>query len=153
MENLRELAWFDPPTNVDESDIRDIESQLGIRFPEDYRHFLATSGGGSPIESDFLIAETRGPFNASVGVFFDVISDEYGISSTLESLQSRKIEGLVPIAESGGGDFVCFDYRQGTPPSLVYWHHGRRGLNDEVVFISRTFAAFLELLYEPVDEE
>src|SRR5215831_2283727 len=35
---------------------------------------------------------------------------------------------LVPIADDGGGDFICFDYgelHQKTPPVVVYWHHER----------------------------
>ncbi len=152
MSIIRELEWFETPVTSSEEEVSKIETQLGVNFPDDYRQFLMVNGGGSPVETDFVIDEPRGPFDASVGIFLHAGSGEYGIAPTLKNLESRRVSGLVPVAESGGGDFVCLDYREGLTPSISYWHHGRYGLNDEVVAVSRTFAEFLNLLQEPTDE-
>lgn len=148
---MRQLSWFDPPKPCLAEDVGHIESSLGIRLPSDYREFLMLFGGGSPIETDFELSEARGIFNASVGIFLSGLQDDYGIIPTLENLRTRSIEGLLPIAESGGGDLVCLDYRAGDVPSIAYWHHGRLGMDDEVVAISDSFDSFLEMLHEPID--
>jgi hypothetical protein len=51
-------------------------------------------------------------------------------------------QGVIPIADDGGGDFVCFRYTA-AQPSVVYWHHGGRS----VVPLSDSFSGFLEMLY------
>lgn len=152
MTTLRELEWFEPPTPCEDSDIANLEAHLGVVFPKDYRLFVATSGGGSPVETDFDINEPRGVFNASIGVFLTVADGKYGIAETLRNIEERKIDGLIPVAESGGGDFVCLDYRESDSPVIAYWHHGRHGLDDELVIVCDTFSEFLSLLEEPADE-
>ncbi|MBN8617065.1 MAG: SMI1/KNR4 family protein, partial [Deltaproteobacteria bacterium] len=57
--------------------------------------------------------------------------------------------GLMPFANTGGGDLVCLDYRQGPTPSIAYWHHGRCGDEDEVTAVAASFTSFLELLHAP----
>ncbi len=151
MDKIRELKWFAPPVGSDEEAIRNVEQHIGITFPQEYHEFLAANGGGAPIETDFTIDEPRGSFNASVGVFLTAGDDSYGILPTLALVKPRGITDLVPIAESGGGDFVCLDYRNGPVPVIAYWHHGRYGLDEEVVVLTGSFAKFLELLREPSD--
>ena len=149
---IRELEWFDPPTPCDDSEISELESRLGVVFPGDYRAFVLLNGGGSPAETEFDINEPRGVINGSIGVFLTVTSGEYGIAETLQIVEDRKIAGLIPVAESGGGDFVCLDYRNSEVPEIAYWHSGRHGLDDEVVKVCATFGEFLSLLEEPSDE-
>jgi hypothetical protein len=151
---LRELNWFDPPKRCTAKKVDQIQSKLGVRLPDDYMKFLQAGGGGAPVETDFQIDEPRGVFHGSVGVFLSCGNDEYGLLPTLDGIASRRIEGLVPIAESGGGDFVCLDYRKCVDgvPTISYWHHGRYGMDDEVVAVCQRFGDFLELLHEPVDE-
>jgi hypothetical protein len=151
---LRELNWFDPPKRCTAKKVDELQSKLGVQFPDEYKKFLQVCGGGAPAETDFQIDEPRGVFHASVGVFLSGGNDEYGIVPTFNGITSRRIAGLVPIAESGGGDFVCLDYRkcEDGAPTISYWHNGRYGMDDEVVDICLRFGDFLELLHEPVDE-
>ncbi len=60
----------------------------------------------------------------------------------------------MPFTEDGGGNHVCFDYRSDrNNPPIVFWHHERRGLDNEVSFVAKTFSDFVELLHEPDDDE
>jgi hypothetical protein len=52
-------------------------------------------------------------------------------------------QGVIPIADDGGGDFVCLQYAGQAQPSVVYWHHGDRS----VVPLSESFSGFLDMLY------
>lgn len=149
---LREIHWFETPQGSSEEDVAAVECALGCELPADFRGFLKSNGGGSPIETDFTLDEPRGPFFASIGVFLAAVDGAYSILTTSANLGARGLSGLVPIAESGGGDLVCLDYREGPSPTIVYQHQGRFGLDDEVVPICATFADFLELLREPDDE-
>jgi hypothetical protein len=71
---------------------------------------------------------------------------------THEDLAPFLPPGVIPFADDGGGDFICFKYEQAeATPQVVYWHHGER----EVVPLADTFTGFLEMLHErpprPVD--
>jgi hypothetical protein len=152
MGRISQPTWFSTPVHCNEEAIRNVEQRLGVTLPQDYREFLATGGGGAPNETDFIINEPRGPFDASVGIFLSAADDRYGILTTLTLVEPRRITGLVPIAEGGGGDLVCLDYRNGSVPVMAYWHHGRCGLDDEVVAFCDSFAEFLNLLRRPLGE-
>jgi hypothetical protein len=57
-------------------------------------------------------------------------------------------EGIVPLVQAAGGDFVCIDSRGGSP-KVIYWHHERAGLADEMTELASSFDEFIRLLYEP----
>jgi hypothetical protein len=79
-----------------------------------------------------------------VGVLLSFAADDpESIFAVYESMRSFLPLGAVPIADDGGGDFVCLDYSSGTTPTIGYWHHGE----DSLVSVAPNFTAFLEMLY------
>ncbi len=64
-------------------------------------------------------------------------------------------EGLIAFAETGGGDSICFDYRESRDnpnPPIVYWDH-EADAGKDVSFISKDLKSFLSMLKEPEDVE
>lgn len=107
-----------------------------------------------PVQSDFVISETRGKFVGSIGTFLSLVpEDEYSVQRAIDMRREQLPEGLVPIAESGGSDYLCFDFRNVTIPKLCYWHHGRIGLVDEVTVVADSLTEFGSMLTEPGDDE
>ena len=149
-----DLTWFSDPNPAGEEDIRHAEHVLGQHFPSDFREFVKRFGGGFPDQTDFEFEDDeKGTFYAAVGQFLAIGQrDEAHILGWMARTEFLP-DGLVPIALGGGGDYVCLDYRNAAIPSVVFWHHGRRGLPDEVSFVSETFSDFISLLRVPADEE
>lgn len=149
------LTWFFEPKPASNAHIAVVESAIGYRLPDDFREFSKSYSGGSPNETDFEFSDsdTR-VFYASVGEFFTLSPEDdrnhVGKMQRTEFFPS----GLVPFAGDGGGNYICFDFRSdGIDPAVVFWHHERRGMDNEVSFVAKTFSDFVELLYEPDDEE
>ena len=60
----------------------------------------------------------------------------------------HKNEKVIPIADDGGGDFVCLDYRDGgTDPAVCYFQHEL----GELTPLAASFSDFCTMLWEPAD--
>ena len=152
--SIDQIEWLENPVSLTSKQVAEAEAELGIIFPDDYREFILGANLGVPLQSDFVISEARGEFIASIGTFLSLLpSDNYSIKRALEMRQDQLPKGLIPIAESGGGDYVCFDYRTEANPPLCYWYHGRLGLDDEVVYVADNLTEFIAMLREPNDED
>jgi cell wall assembly regulator SMI1 len=150
MTRVRELHWFEPVSGAVESDVRALESSLGVGFPDDYREFLLAADGGIPVESDFRLEDME-KHDVAVGTFLGVSTGEgvYHLAEAAKMLSNRIPRGVVPIAIGPGGDFVALDYRTGGAPGVVYWHHEREGSPNDITPVAATFTAFIDLLFEP----
>ncbi len=147
---MAELTWFDELGPVDDAVIHGIERALGVIFPDDYRAFSRRHQGGYPMQTDFRLSDPRKSVVA-VGRFLSMVP-ESGPSFIVEAqrLHSDQLpEGVILVAEGPGGDYVALDYRSTHGAEVVYWHHERAGEPDEFTPVSKTFASFLDLLYEP----
>lgn len=85
--------------------IAQVERHFGVRFPDDYRHFLATEGSTVrfvPPADDFLMIN-------SIAELIEV--NEVG------EFQER-FPGSVVIGGDGSREMLTYDFRQ-EPPSLV----------------------------------
>jgi hypothetical protein len=149
------LTWFDAPSPESDEHVASVENAIGYRLPDDYREFAKSYSGGSPHETDFEFSDSEtGTFCASVGEFFTLSPDDD--RNLLRWMERTEFfpTGLVPFAGDGGGNYICFDFRSDTnSPSIVFWHSGRRGLENEVSCVAKTFSDFVDLLHEPADEE
>jgi cell wall assembly regulator SMI1 len=149
------LTWFDVPSPASDDHIAAVESAIGYRLPDDFREFAKSYSGGSPNETDFEFFDSdTGTFYASVGEFLTLSpEDDRNLVRWMQRTEFFP-SGLVPFAGDGGGNYTCFDFRSdGISPPVVFWHSGRRGLDNEVSFVAKTFSDFVELLHEPDDEE
>jgi cell wall assembly regulator SMI1 len=149
------LTWFDAPSPATDDDITAVENAIGNRFPGDYREFAKRYSGGSPNETDFEFPDDEtGTFCASVGEFFTLTPEDD--RSLLRRMERTEFfpSGLVPLAGDGGGNYICFDFRSdSSSPPIVFWHHGRRGLDVEISFVAKSFSDFVKLLHKPDDDE
>jgi hypothetical protein len=68
-------------------------------------------------------------------------------------IKYRFEDGLIPFGDNGGGDMICFDYRNDRTtdnPPIVIWNHDM-GFEHRVVFIANNFEEFINMLHEPED--
>jgi hypothetical protein len=88
------------------NEITQAEGHFGVRFPQDYRHFLATRGSMSqfvPPADDFLMIH-------DVAELIDV--NEAG------DFQQR-FPGSLVIGGDGSREMLTYDFRQEPPPLLL----------------------------------
>ncbi|MEU9713859.1 SMI1/KNR4 family protein [Streptomyces sp. NPDC047976] len=86
--------------------IAQVEHHFGVRFPQDYRDFLGTTGSLSqfvPPADDFLV--------------IDALVELIGINEA-GGFQKR-FPGAVVIGGDGSRELLAYDFRQGIPPLVT----------------------------------
>jgi len=134
-----------PP--IEPGRVAQVESALGVSFPDDYKECVERCHGGSPLRDAFSFEDpVIGWMESGVGVLLSFTKDDENnyIVKTYKLLSPFLPQGAIPVVDDGGGDFVCLDYSHGWPPSVGYWHHGDRSL----VPLAASFSEFLDMLHE-----
>ncbi|MEV5149460.1 SMI1/KNR4 family protein [Streptomyces sp. NPDC052727] len=83
-----------------------VEHHFGVRFPQDYRDFLRTTGSLSqfvPPADDFLV--------------IDALDELIGINEAGEF--QKRFPGAVVIGGDGSRELLAYDFRQDTPPLVT----------------------------------
>lgn len=150
---MRNLTWFEPGEVIDEQDIVFAQNRLGVLFPPDYLSVASVHDGASnPDECEFEYID-RG--RKRIGNFGTLLSlrDGYpdGVFDAIENLGDQLPKSVIPIIDTGSGDCICFDYRDSSIPSIVYFSHELAG-DEATIFVAKSFAEFLDGLKEPEDE-
>lgn len=149
MVNWRDFNWdrCNPP--VDDSRVEAVERSLAVRFPTDYRSCVKQCHGGRPAKREFDVHAAGLKFRSSLAVLLSFSEENSeNILNTCKDLEGQLPKGIVPFAEDGGGDYMCFDFRSNETadnPGIIYWH--RSGLpENEFSFLANTFSEFLGIL-------
>lgn len=128
-----------------------IEKKIDISFPKVFIDLIQNYDGGVPdkdIFSYFDIRESKFCMNC-IGSFLCINSNQYGdLLSTYLDPPEFFPEGLVAFAEDGGGNLICFDYREGKDnqnPPIVYWNH-EADIGQDVSFVAKDFETFIGML-------
>jgi hypothetical protein len=143
------IEWRNTTDPLPESMIRGAEMVFGVSFPGDYRECLRVNHGGHPDPGDFTV---RGPtlsWVSCIGVLLSL--DWRRPCSVWEVLASLAIDrqvpdGLFPVADDGGGDLLCLDFRsRPSAPAVVYWSHEVGG-DQGLVPVAESFSELLSRL-------
>jgi hypothetical protein len=127
---------------------------LGVRFPARYAELATAYPGGRPLPNEFEVNTKKGSWGSCLGVLLSLDPrDSENVFQCIGNTtrEGGLPEGLIPIADDGGGDLICLDFRSahGEPP-VVYWAHELGGV-DGLVPVAETFEEFLGRLKD--DEE
>ena len=144
MESIKKMWRLDfPEFEFDPVYVRHIQRFNGGNPVEKY--FATKAGKCLPIDrflnsGDLDLLSDRTLKDLNVNVIWSLISDRLNIY-------------LLPFAAVANGDFLCFDYENGFPPSVVLWV---QELSEEdephVEPVADTFQAFLDGLTETFQE-
>jgi cell wall assembly regulator SMI1 len=142
-----DLNWQKCGPPLSEEAVHTIEERLGVSFPPDYRACVKQCDGGWPKPRYFDYPDpSLGPVESCIGRFLSLDENREGnILAVVGWLSEQLPPGVVPIANDPGGDYVCFDYRSGATPTVVYWMHEESG-DEAIVPLAPTFSAFLDRL-------
>ena len=147
------LVWDICNDQVNEEILKKVEDKISFKFPESYIKLVKECDEGYPIQSNFNYYDEYAEemFESAIGAFISINDENF-----LEMYNSPPEffpENIIAFAETGGGDLICFDYRQGKnnlDPPIVYWNHGA-DIGKDVSFIANNFEEFIAMLKEPED--
>jgi len=150
------MKWELCSGTVKDDAIRKVEQMLQMRLPLEFVQIVKECNGGCPERSSFIYIdpETNRKVGAGFGALinFDV-NEEDNIMDFLNEPPEGFPKYLVPFAEPGNGDYICFDYsgeKKGRNPRIVMWLHENRE-DSNTVQLANDFGAFMETLTRPVE--
>ena len=129
-------------------------------FPEKYINLIKDCDGGAPVKSALTYYNTyyKKTIYIEIGNFLRFCTSEETYESILDFYRMPPEfynKNLIAFADTGSGDLFCFDYclgKNNINPPIVYWSHGGEE-NKDIFFIANNFEEFLDMLYEPDDDE
>jgi SMI1 / KNR4 family (SUKH-1) len=139
--------YLNIPTASDE-DIRQMESQLGIPFPEEFKQVLKLAQGKASIPS---LIESEEVCKVVFGSIFHVLPEvrpSYSIKS-MKDIWDEYYPYLLPIADSGGGCFFAYDLRKGIENPPVVFINAEGDPDDEnesIFFVASSLTGLLSSL-------
>ncbi|WP_342477174.1 SMI1/KNR4 family protein [Paenibacillus sp. FSL H7-0350] len=148
MEQANNVKWILAKSELSREDVSKVEEALSILLPPDYVSCVLLKNGGQPVPDTF-------DFEGKKEVVFNSLIDLNirGNRNVLEvhnRLKDRLPENVFPFADDPFGNYLCFDYRAGNQPSIVFWDHEQSegGANPEVCFVCNSFSELVDKLYE-----
>jgi hypothetical protein len=147
---------------IDLRQIKELAERLSIFLPTAYVTFITKHNGASLKMKDCFNyfdpnREGRKTSNSIAFVNFEKIEDKINrlkkADESFPGYGEAFKEGLVPFGDNGGGDLICFDYRNNrmtNDPPIVIWYH-EVDFEHRVVFVANNFEEFIDMLHEPKD--
>lgn len=159
---MKKIKWYRQGGKPCKKTINGLEDTVGYKLPEEYLALLKECDGGAPMNNAFDYFDTNSGEKESseIGYFLGLNSHHCNFMETLNSPPEFFPKGLVAFADTAGGDYICFDYREdktASNPKVVYWVHDALITEDEVGLrdvsdIADNFEEFINILYEPKND-
>lgn len=137
--------------------IVELEKGNGVKLPSKYVAFILRHNGAWINVTDFEFDNPYNPVNDASGIFFSRVEN---IQHTIDSLLGINAEDpgyfykkLIPFGDTGGGNYICFDYRECSTdnPPVILWFHDVLDNSERIVFVANSFEEFVNKLHEPYD--
>jgi hypothetical protein len=148
--------------------VLNLANDLNVIFPNLYINFIMNHNGASLSDRDCFnfYDNNKGCENTESIAFLNILQ----IKDDMESLSKQSTDNpndsdvfkfykyfdsrLIPFGETGGGDFICFDYRNNQKtdnPPITYWCHDAQEPDGRISFIANSFEEFINMLHESED--
>jgi cell wall assembly regulator SMI1 len=121
------VSWFDGaidnPSPASDEKVQKAERELGVRLPADFLAIAKTHQGAMP-EPECFDLPKGGRGSIKYLLHFEEEPFYSNIVSRGEPVRDVLPEKVIPFAEDGGGNLLCFDYRNSDEtPEILFWHH------------------------------
>jgi cell wall assembly regulator SMI1 len=163
---FRHLRIFQDDGEARLEDIERFEKSHNICFPPTYKELMLKHNGAYLKECEFDFINKAGEEDTRAFSFESFGEKERGKELITESQFVSKpdyygVPGLISIGSTAEGDAICFDYRDDPKtcePKVIVLVHDDYEETDgykhrKIEPIADSFDAFLDMLYEYVDEE
>ncbi|MGE0911922.1 SMI1/KNR4 family protein [Bacillus atrophaeus] len=143
----RKRSTFQEATN---SQIKELEEKLKIKFPTDYKEFIKDHNGCSPIDKKVvLLQDSRESINNLLSIGDP--TRPIDLLSTIDNVKDRLVDKIIPFATDAGGNLFCFDYRMSSQePVIVFWDHeiAYEDKESSISYVCDSFTELINKLYE-----
>ena len=146
------VEWYSEQKSINNQEIIEkFEKNLLIEFPSKYKKLVNFRDGGLLGKDLFFYEHEKIRRRNCVGNFLCWSHDEmYSYYTYFENVYNDPPEffpkGLIPFAPDGGGNYICFDYRNCREnPPIVFWHHEVEE-NEGVFPLADSFDEFINNL-------
>lgn len=163
------MTILDPDPPVNPGEIDQLEQELGMSLPTDYRRFLLMFNGGQPEPSGFYFegkpagygSMFEGPrrYDSECEHFFGFNDVTWkSLRWNRAVLADRMPPELLPIGDAIGGNVICLGIAGPNRGKIFFWEHeeevdeGEVAGYQNVYDVAESFDAFLNSLQE-FDEE
>lgn len=150
------IEWYRCERQASPERIALVSQEIGVAFPPLFITLMSECDGGAPQKTDFEYYDQslkhRG--GNAVGAFLSFEESNCSLLKYYYSPPESCPEGLIVFANTGNGDYICFDYRQKENkdnPSIAYYSH-EAPAEENIFFISHNFEEFIGMLKEEDDE-
>jgi hypothetical protein len=130
----------------------ELQRIFGITFPKDYLECIKDNNRGYPHPKVFYVGNNSEVFNNLLNCELD---DTYGILAEYNAIKDRLPEKVIPFARDPFGNLICFNYRESSEPTIVFWEHETASRSKEAAIkkVCNTFTELLNMLDELEEDE
>lgn len=153
--NPDDITWKYREPEATEAMIAEVEQELGIRYPDDFRRAAPGIHGAGPEQSSFSYQNRFiGRVGTSLGrvLSFSPTSSFYVLRKVRNLDEGLRPDGVIPFGVDGGGDLMAFDFRKDPEhPPVVYiaiTEADDEGGDGHVYPLASSFTEFLSMLKE-----
>ena len=137
------VKWILPQTQITQENITQFECQFKVILPNDFKKWLLSHNGSCPEPS---VLNTKEVDNVNVNCFLSFSKkDEYNVYDIINIMQDRIPKDIIPIADDGGGNYICYRFSS-SPPNIVFWDHEEADPEIAVKNICSSFDDLITLL-------
>lgn len=141
--------------------IEKIERDKNVILPQLYKDFILFHNEASLYADVFDYKDpNKGGEKNCDGISFENVEEileniellKFGESQN-DDVNYKFEDGLIPFGDNGGGDMICFDYRDNSDtdnPPIIIWNHDM-GLKHRTVCVANSFEEFANLLHKPAE--
>lgn len=127
-----------------------LEIELGLPLPVEYRRFLLLHNGGRPAPNVF---QTKNGSLEMVDWFLGLHEGEHdSLRKYVNCYKSRLPSGLLPIAHDAGGNLICISVSTENKGWIYFWDHEKEALEretptyDNITLVAESLKDFLLML-------
>jgi len=106
-----------------DKEVSEIEKELNIKFPEYYLSVAKHNQGRTPEPCVFKVGEGSDVFNHLLHFKNTGSYATYSILATTKVLSNFLPENIIPIAETPGGNYICYKFCADEQASIVHVNH------------------------------
>ena len=99
------------PRPVAPEELQALESQWGVKLPEDYKQLVSVHQGMTPQPGVFHVGRGANVLGVLLTITRDEESELYSVQHTYDVIRPHVPPGVYPFGDTPGGEQLCFDYR------------------------------------------
>ena len=132
------MNWSSIRNKMTYSEVKNIEKQINVAFPEDYCKLIGNINGAA-LKKGYIIHPVLGKISYSRNTNLD--SEVRGNALQLFEVLDDSSKKYFPIASVGNGDYYCIDLKN---KRIVLYQHE----TGEVTLVCDTFTELLSMICE-----